>query len=92
MQQILNIDELSSPGPETSLRPCPNQVTLREGFKKKKYYGIFHIGGGGPSNLGSVSIIFFVCFKHGLNHPEIQRKFVSPLGAPPRKKKSVKND
>ena len=26
------------------------------------------------SNLGSVSITFFFIFKHGLNHPEMQRK------------------
>ena len=28
-------------------------------------------GGGGASNFGSVSLIFI--FKHGLNHPEMQR-------------------
>ena len=34
-------------------------------------------GGEGPSDydLGSVSIIFYIISKHGLNHPEMQRNF-----------------
>ena len=27
--------------------------------------------------------MFFFIFKHGLNHPEMQRNFFSPLGDPP---------
>ena len=51
--------------------------------KKKKKYGIFHKGGGVPPDFGSVSILFFFIFKHGLNHPEMQRNFFLPLGDPP---------
>ena len=57
---------------------------IREGFnKKKKKSGIFHKGGGVPTDFGSVSILFFFIFKHGLNHPEMQRNFFLPLGDPP---------
>ena len=39
--------------------------------------------GGVPPHFGSVSILFFFIFKHGLNHPEMQRNFFLPLGDPP---------
>ena len=54
--------------------------------KKKKSQGIFPKGEGGPTDFGSISLIFlivFFIFKHGLNHPEMQRNFFSPLGDPP---------
>ena len=61
----------------------PNQHSLREGFKKKKKkLGIFPKGGGVPSDFGSVSQLFLFVFKHGLNHPEMQRNFVHPLVTP----------
>ena len=42
--------------------------------------GIFILRGG-PSNFGSFSLIFLFVFKHGLNHPEMQRNFFPPFGA-----------
>ena len=59
-------------------------LVLREGFKKKKKNSLeFSIRGGVPTDFGSVSILFFFIFKHGLNHPEMQRNFFLPLGDPP---------
>ena len=43
----------------------------------------FSIRGGVPPDFGSVSILFYFIFKHGLNHPEMQRNFFLPLGDPP---------
>ena len=62
-----------------------NSRQLREGIikKKKKNLGIFPKGEGGPSDFGFFSLIFsfyFFIFKHGLNHPEMQRNFFSPFG------------
>ena len=40
----------------------------------KKKSGNFPTEGGGPSDFGSFSHFFLFIFKHGLNHPEMQRK------------------
>ena len=36
-----------------------------------------------PADFGSVSLVSFFIFEHGLNHPEMQRNHFSPLGDPP---------
>ena len=62
----------------------PSEILLGKGLIKiKKKYGIFHKGGGVPPDFGSVSILFLFIFKHGLNHPEMQRNFFYPLVTPP---------
>ena len=70
---------------KSHIQSCQNSdIIVREGFKKKKKQsGIFHKGGGVSTDFGSVSILFFFIFKHGLNHPEMQRNFFLPLGDPP---------
>ena len=42
---------------------------LGKGSEKQNEFfnGIFHKGGGVPPDFGSVSILFFYIFKHGLN-------------------------
>ena len=72
-----------SPGPSPMSPKVKSKVRksefgIREGLKKKSY-GMFLKGGGGPSDFGSVSITFYI-FKHVLNHPEMQRHFFSPTG------------
>ena len=50
--------------------------------QKKKKVGIFPLrawGGGEPSDSGSFSHFFLFIFKHGLNHPEMQKEFDHPL-------------
>ena len=54
-------------------RTPKKSIIIKKGLKKK--VGIFPKGGGGPSNYGSVSHFFLFIFKHGLNHPEMQRNF-----------------
>ena len=49
--------------------------------KKNRELSQMGVGGGGPSNFGSISLFFI--FKHGLNHPEMQRNVCSPFGDPP---------
>ena len=51
-------------------------AALGKGSKKK--VGNFLKGRGGPSNLGSISQLLKFIFKHGLNHPEMQRIFFYP--------------
>ena len=48
----------------------------------KKKSGNFPTEGGGPSDFGSFSHFFLFIFKHGLNHPEMQKNFVHPLVTP----------
>ena len=48
---------------------------LTEGLKKKWEFSQRW----GPSDFGSFSQIFLFIFKHGLNHPAMQRNFAHPL-------------
>ena len=50
--------------------------------QKKKKVGIFPLRGGGLS-ISAPFPTFLFLFKHGLNHPEMQRNFVHPLVTPP---------
>ena len=60
---------------------------LREGFnKKKKKIREFSLRGG--EGLHRFPNFFFI-FKHGLIHPEMQRKFFSPLGDPPSQTEAI---
>ena len=47
----------------------------------------FSIRGGGSSRFWVRFHTFFFIFKHGLNHPEMQRNFFLPLGKAPRIRK-----
>ena len=65
-------------------QPGRRIIRIREGFKKKKKNSLeFSIGGGGSSRFWVRFHTFFFIFKHGLNHPEMQRNFFLPLGDPP---------
>ena len=49
------------------------QIILGKGSKKK--VGNFPLGEGGPENFENFSHFFLFIFRHGLNHPKMQRNF-----------------
>ena len=75
---------------------------VREGFKKRrKKNREFSLRGGGALPILALFPYFFFLFKHGLNHPEMQRNFCSPInlggrdpyiwgvGTPEKEKKKI---
>ena len=73
LQTLLLVFSPSAPAkPGRRLR----SIDLREGFKKKKKKksGNFPTEGGGAFRFWLFFPLFLFIFKHGLNHPEMQKK------------------